>query len=177
MSETLYPERSRCRTCRKKFGTAVLDGMFCSYSCAKKPTPSKNVKDAPRHCKREVNGKWDWKRKYLCEQHVPEKLLADPATNVYRCDYCRYLHVGHSRILPTQEEKLRRLVDGPETLGSVIQRVREQKNIDKKTLAKILKCPAIRITEIERGDHNIDARVLFGLTRALSLKIEVIATS
>ena len=174
MAEKLYPERLRCKACRKNLDRIVIDGLYCSYTCAKLPTPSPKIADAPRHCKREVNGVWDWKKKFRWDGEVPQRLRDDPATNVYLCDYCHFKHVGHSRVLPVDNEKLRRTVADMKTLGSVIQRAREKKGLDKKVLAKVLKVPAIRITEIEAGDPKSNVQVLFAILAKLRITVELI---
>jgi hypothetical protein len=174
MSEMLFPKRSRCKTCKKKLDSTVLKGLFCSYKCAEHPAPSPNVSAAPRHCKREVNNVWSWKTKYRFEQEVPEKWRNDPATNIYLCDYCLNLHIGHSRVKPEDVSKLRRVVSDEVTLGSVIQRRREQLNWDKKVLAKVLKVPVIRLTEIEAGNPKMDVSVLFKVLQKLRLTVEFI---
>lgn len=174
MATLLFPERTRCASCRKKLDRVVLDGQYCSYKCAGAPEPAKDLDQVPRHCKRQVGAQWGLKTKYRYEGEVPQKLRDDPATNVYRCDYCHFLHVGHSRLQAGTPEKLRRLVSDPQTLGSVILRVRESKGIDKRVLAKALKVPAIRITEIERGDAKVDSSVLFQVLYALRISVELI---
>lgn len=174
MATTLYPTRTRCFACRKKLDDVIIDGMFCSYKCAKVKAPSQKVADAPRHCKREVGGKWDFKTRYTHEEAVPLKWRQDPATNIYRCDYCHYLHIGHSR--PQQDiplEKLSRTVRDIETLGSVIKRMRETKNWDKKVLAKKLNVPIIRITEIEESNPKMNVEVLFKVLQALRLTLNL----
>jgi ribosome-binding protein aMBF1 (putative translation factor) len=174
MSETLFPERLRCKTCRKKLEDTVLNGMFCSYRCVPAPAPSPSVSVAPRHCKREVNSVWSFKTKYRYEKEVPEKLRNDPATNIYRCDYCLFLHVGHSRVKPEDATKLRRVVHDETILGSVIQRRREQLNWDKKRLAHDLNVPMIRITEIENNSPKMSVHVLFKVMNRLKLTVEII---
>ena len=97
MAERLYPDRTRCKKCSKGLnGTPVVDGLYCSYRCASIPAPSTKVDEAPRGCKRQIDGKWGFKTRYKYEAEVPQRLRDDPATNVYRCDYCHNLHVGHN---------------------------------------------------------------------------------
>lgn len=172
MAEILYPKRLRCKTCRKNLETTVLDGLYCSYRCAKLPQPSKNIADAPRHCKRAINNVWGWKTKYRYEGEVPEKLQKDPGTNIYRCDSCHFLHVGHSRV-EESSVSLKRFVQDEKTLGSVILRYREQKNISKKDLAKSLKIPVIRLTEIETGNPKMNVTMLFMVLNKLRLTVEI----
>jgi hypothetical protein len=171
MSEKLYPERQRCASCRKKLEETVLDGKYCSYSCAGITPPSANVDLAPRFCKREVSGKWSFKARFRAESEVPQKLQDDPATNIYRCEYCHFLHVGHSRPAEFTREKLRRTVSDTETLGSVIKRAREAKGIDIKILAKRLKVPAVRLKEIEEGNPKMDVGVLMHVIYALRIQM------
>lgn len=172
MAEILYPKRMKCKTCRKGLNKTVLDGLYCSYKCANLPQPSDDIAQAPRHCRRAINGVWGWKTRFRYENEVQEKLRLDPATNIYRCDYCHFLHVGHSRPdeAPTQ---LKRTVTDIQTLGSVILRYREQKNISKKDLAKMLKVPLIRITEIENGDPKLNPTILFAVLYKLRLTVEI----
>lgn len=174
MAITLYPTRTRCFTCRKKLEQTILDGMFCSYACAQVKAPSTKIDLAPRHCKREVSGKWDFKTKYTHEAAVPLKLRQDPATNIYRCDYCRFLHVGHSR--PQAEipvGKLSRTVRDLETVGSVVTRMRIQRKMEKKDLAKRLKVPTIRITEIEEANPDMRVDILFRALDALRITVNL----
>lgn len=171
VTETLYPERQRCKTCRKGFDKIILAGLYCSYKCGKYPLPAKNVDEAPRSCKRQVNGKWDYKTKYVFPDQVPDKFKQDSTTNIYLCDNCRTWHIGHSR--PEEYESLTRYVNSYKELGSVIQRHRETLQVDKKVLAKTLKIPAIRITELENGEPDVSLSVLFKVLEALKLKISI----
>ena len=171
MTIETYPQRQRCKTCRKKFGSLVLAGLYCSYSCGNFPSPAANVADAPRGCKREANGRWDYKTKFLYEDQVPEKYRKDASTNIYLCDNCRMYHIGHSR--PETLEALVRYVNTMEELGSVVQRYRESLNISKKTLAIKLKIPAIRITELEEGSKKTSVDTLMKVLGILHLKISL----
>lgn len=174
MTQMIFPARQRCKSCRQKLDKVVLSGLYCSYKCALSSEPSQNIEDTPRGCKRQVGDRWDWKAKYRHEGEVPERLRLDPATNIYCCENCLFLHVGHSRLQPVDVEKLRRTVHDEEVLGSVIRRRREQLGWEKARLAKDLKVPAIRITEIENGEKKIDVSVLFKLMHRLKLTVEII---
>jgi transcriptional regulator with XRE-family HTH domain len=77
-------------------------------------------------------------------------------------------------VKPEDVSKLRRVVSDEVTLGSVIQRRREQLNWDKKVLAKVLRVPAIRLTEIEAGNPKMDVSVLFKVLQKLRLTVEFI---
>lgn len=170
MKTSLYPERTRCLTCRKKFVDTVLNGTFCSYPCAGSPAPSGRVGDAPRNCKREINGKWDFKTRFKAETEIPEKLRNDPATNIYRCNYCLFLHVGHSRPVEFTPEKLNRTITDLETLGTVISRARLQKKMSIKDLALRTKVPMVRIKELEEGNKNMRMDVLFRVLYILRIQ-------
>lgn len=170
----LFPARQRCKTCKKKLTTVVIDGLYDSYRCAKLPEPDRDVDKAPRHCKRMVNDTWGWKTKFKYEGEVPEKLRNDPATNIYRCDYCHYLHVGHSRVNTELPERLRRTVISFDVLASVITRVREQRNLTVPQVAKILKVPATRIKEIESGSPKANPVIMFQLMKFFRLTLEII---
>ena len=174
MTETLFPVRQRCKRCRKKLESIVLNGIHCSYRCALHPEPPATLEATPRQCKREVGGRWDYKTKFRSENEVPERLRADPGTNIYRCDNCLFLHVGHSRVKEEDKSKLRRTVYEMKTLGSVIQRRRDELNWDKKRLASDLGIRPIRITEIERGDAEIDGVALFKILARLKIVVELI---
>lgn len=172
--EACYPTRQRCKTCRKSFKENVLGGLYCSYKCGNYPSPAKNITDAPRGCKREVNGKWDYKTRFRSESEVPKKYQDDPSTNIYECDNCHMYHIGHSRVETVdKEERLVRYVTNLKELGSVISRYMESKKIDKKVLAKKLKIPAIRITEIQEGSTKATAYNLMLLLNELHLRIEI----
>lgn len=171
VNKDFYPTRQRCKTCRKKLEKVVVAGQFCSYKCGKFTEPAKTIGEAPRGCKRQVDGRWDYKTRFLFPEQVPEKFQQDPTSNIYLCDNCRTWHIGHSR--PEEYESLTRYVNSFEELGSVIQRHRETMKVDKKDLAKLLKVPAIRITEIENGDSKASIVVLFKVLEALKLKISM----
>lgn len=47
----LYPERQRCRNCRRYFAFEVVLRQYCSDECAGRPPRSSNVEDLPRSCR------------------------------------------------------------------------------------------------------------------------------
>lgn len=173
MKEKLYPERTKCKKCRKTLNSVVIDGLYDSYTCAGLPAPENNVEKAPRHCKRMIDNRWGWKTKYRSADEVPVHLSSDPATNIYVCDNCHFLHVGHSKVQSYKPEKLKRSVWDMKTLGSVLQRRREQRNLDKKFVASKIKTSVIRITEIENGSPASDVKTLFNLIHFLHLNVEI----
>lgn len=169
--QTLFPQRQRCSKCRKKLEKVVVSGMYCSYSCAGVPAPSRNVDDAPRPCKRQINGQWDFKKRYRCEEEVQKKLRDDPGTNIYRCEYCYHLHVGHSRPDPLSREKLSRKVGDADLLGDVLKRMREDKRYTVKQLATKLNVPQIRIKEVEEGSDKAHLDVAVRMVYALGCSL------
>lgn len=171
MAVKLYPERMRCQKCSKKLETTVLAGLYCSYKCGGFPEPFKKVEDAPRGCRLERDGKWIWKQKYRAEIEVPQKLQNDPATNIYRCSHCQFLHVGHDRALGTEKA---RLIKDAETLGTVLTRIREEKNLTRKQVGDRLKVRPIRIKEIEENNETINTEVLFKLVKFYKAKIQIL---
>lgn len=171
MSEKLFPERQRCAGCRKKLENLVVNGMHCSYACAKAKTPTANVDKAPKECKRIVAGVWDFKKRYRSESEVPLKLRQDPGTNIYRCQHCLHLHVGHSRPDAFTREKLHRVVGNLETLGSVLMKMREEKGWDVKRLATHLKVPQARIKEIEAGERAARMDIAFAALYAVGIRV------
>ena len=176
MAVKLYPERIRCAKCRKSLGTdgVVVDGIYCSYICAGIRAPSRKVDDAPRSCKRLVNGTWGYKHRYTHEGEVPSKLRLDPNTNIYRCDYCHHLHVGHSSPDPIKLEKTNRMVGDIGTFGSVLKRMRIQKKWTVERLAAYLKVPQVRILEIEQGHAKANLSIAFDMLRVVGGKMHIV---
>ena len=78
-TKLVYPQRRRCA------------------SCAGVPAPADRPDEAPRECKTQRDGTWVFKRRYRCEQEIPDRIRDDPSTNWYRCSHCRHLHIGHDR--------------------------------------------------------------------------------
>lgn len=111
MSETLFPARERCKTCRKALGGnagPVLFGLYCSPKCAGIAEPSRDPAAAatPRECRTMRDGRWEWKRRYRSEGEIPGRLRDDPSTSWYWCDHCGHLHVGRTLVeLPRAENR------------------------------------------------------------------------
>lgn len=171
MAELLFPARQRCKNCSKKLEEIVLDGVYCSYKCIKLPAPARDVEKAPRSCRLERDGKWIWKQKYRYEGEVPQRLRNDPSTNVYRCEHCHFLHVGHDRALGTEQA---RLVRDSGTLGSTLLRARESRGETRKDVATKLKIRPIRIKEIEEADETVNTEVLFKLISYYRMKLNLL---
>jgi DNA-binding XRE family transcriptional regulator len=171
MADTLFPTRKRCKKCSKKLEAVVLEGLYCSYSCAGAPQPFSKPEQAPRGCRVERDGGWQWKQKFRYEGEVPAKLRQDPATNIYSCEHCRFLHVGHSRALGNE---ISRLVGDVATLASVLERARESRGKTKKQVAEALKVRPIRITEVEEGRPEASLEVVFKLVRYYRMKVQLL---
>jgi hypothetical protein len=89
--DSVWPERKRCRKCRRYFGPLVLDGKFCSYHCAGHDVPSIDPADWPRGHRRwdHPNIQWVEKVPYLSEE---EALRTGHRVRAYRCGYCLMWH-------------------------------------------------------------------------------------
>lgn len=175
--ERLFPDRKRCKTCGRALNTLVLKGQYDTYSCASMPQPGKNISTAPRSCKRSnPDGSWEWKKRYRYEGEVPKHLRDSPTVNIYNCEHCGCLHVGHSRVQP-ERERARGVLREYENLVTVVNKMLAQSPLPKREIAKRIGVPMIRITEIERGDTKIDAKALFALLYFLHLRLEVIEVS
>lgn len=171
MKTKLYPDRKLCKKCGKKLLTVVLDGLYCSYKCANVPIPSKNINDVPRECKTQRENKWVLKRKFRYKGEIPTKIINDPSTNVYNCNYCHFLHIGHDRPLGNETS---RIIRDFKTLGETFMKIREQRNETKKYVASKINVRPIRITEIEEAHVTVDMNVVFKLAEYYRIKITVL---
>lgn len=90
----LYPDRQRCRTCRRYFGFVVILRQWCSEECA---GVSYNLENAPRSCKvyRERLGGWIWKQTWWSERAVKRACRKKGAGSWYQCDGCWGYHLTH----------------------------------------------------------------------------------
>lgn len=168
MTENTFPQRTRCKKCRKKLEQVVLDGLYCSYACAGLPRLL-SLEDAPRGCKRQdENQQWHWKKRYRFEGEVPQRQREDPSVNLYRCEHCRYLHIGHSRL--SDEPGFSKVIANPQDLGVTLRKMREAKGWTKKEVALRLKTRPIRITEIEEGSDALQLSILFVLLKHYNAK-------
>ena len=117
MAETMFPQRQRCKTCRKGLGQSAQDpvylGLYCTPRCAGVAAPATRPEDAPRECKTQRDGRWAWKRRYRSESEIPDKLRADPSTSWYTCSHCAHWHVGRTLVELKKAENrgLRRRAD------------------------------------------------------------------
>ncbi len=171
MAEVLFPIRKRCKNCGKSFGQTVIFGLFCCYKCAKIAEPSKTPENAPRECKTERDGKWEFKRRYRSVEEIPGKLKEDPSSSFYSCQHCGNLHIGHSRInLKTETQ---RVFSSREDLVDVLVKARGK--ADLKTVAKAAGILPIRLRELENPQSDrVDLEALFKVLRFYGLKLSVV---
>lgn len=168
MAETEYPARTRCKTCRKAFGTHVLSGLYCSYRCAGHPEPTRDPAKAPRECAYVRDGKPVFKRKFRCEGEIPADLRAKPDVSVYRCSHCLYLHTGTA---VAREMKQQRTVYSMADLAEVLTKARGKAT--RTTVAGVAGVRPIRIKEIEECAERIDPEALFALLKLYRMPLSV----
>lgn len=168
MAETTYPERQRCKTCGHGFKTHVLNGLFCSYKCAKHPEPTRDVTKAPRECAYPRGEEIVWKRKFRCESEIPESIRSKPDVSVYRCSHCLYLHTGTA---------VARTVKASKSIGSVAELsevlVKARGKADRKVVAKAAGVLPIRVKEWEEGAAKADPAALFALLKLYRISLSV----
>lgn len=82
----LYPQRRRCRACRRYFGFAVVLRMYCSQQCAGTPGLP-GVDTLPRSCRvLKFNPiRWEEKKSFLSSR-LAEKTARTYRVRAYVCD-------------------------------------------------------------------------------------------
>lgn len=172
MAEILFPERQRCKACGKKLDSLVILGLYDSYRCAKMAPPASTPEEAPRECRTERDGKWQWKRRYRSVSEIPLKLREDPSTNWYwDTSSCGHLHIGHSRI--NLERESHRVVGDRAALADTLLKARGKAT--HKQVAEIAGIRPIRLKELEDPKCNsIDLDALFKVLSVYKLKLGVI---
>lgn len=168
MVETLFPERQRCKTCRGSFKSHVLNGLYCSYKCAKHPLPTTDAAKAPRECAYPRDGSAVFKRKFRCESEIPNTIMSKPDVSVYRCSHCLYLHTGTA---VARTVKASKSVGTWSELAEVLTKARG--GADRKVVAKAAGILPIRIKELEDGTAKVDPDALFALLRVYRLSLSV----
>lgn len=160
MSEMLFPHRQRCRACGKTLGAdraPVYRGMFCTPRCAGMAEPASSPQLAPRECRTQRDGTWVWKRRYRCEDEIPDRLRDDPSTSWYVCGHCGHLHVGHTRM---GEAEALRMFNSPDDLRDYLVKMRGHATI--KQVATAAGVRPIRLRELEEGvGHPENLETLF----------------
>lgn len=151
MSEKLFPERQRCKTCGKAMGKpehpTVFFGLYCTPRCAGIAVPSTLVQNAPRECKTQRDGVWSFKRKYRSVGEIPDRLREDPSTSWYWCSHCGHLHIGHTRM--GEAEQFRMFDDLDTDLPDLLIKLRG--GATHRQVAEVAGVRPIRIKELESG--------------------------
>lgn len=174
MAEKLFPERQRCKGCSKSLGASgapVLLGLFCTPRCAKMAEPPTDPAKAPRECKTERNGKWEFKRRYRSESELPGKLRDDRNTTIYSCQSCGHYHLGHSRINLANETSS---VLG-DRAGLAQFLVKSRGHATHKQVAQVAGIRPIRLKELEDPEFATpDLNALFAVIPLYQIKLAVV---
>lgn len=157
--ETVFPERKRCRACARALGqdgAPVLLGLFCGATCAGMPEPVSRASDAPRECRTERDGVWQFKRRYRSVAEIPGRLREESSASWYWCTgHCGHLHIGHSRIDLNREQF--RMLQSPADLADLLVKLRGKAT--RKEVAAVAGVRPIRIKELEEGAGHPDGMV------------------
>lgn len=164
MSETLFPQRQRCKKCRKELGAqgaGVFLGLFCTARCASMAEPATDPAQAPTECKTKREGVWVFKRKYRSLGEIPAKIRDDRTVSHYWCtNSCGNLHIGHSRI-NLDTEQFRMFTDRAD-LSDFLVKSRGQAT--HKQVATVAGIRPIRLKELEDPAFpNPDLNALFAV--------------
>lgn len=174
MAEKLFPERQRCKGCGKGLGAAgapVWLGLFCAAKCAKMAEPITDPNKAPRECKTERGGKWEFKRRYRSESELPGKLRDDPLTSIYSCPNCGHYHLGHSRINLANETSS--VLGDRAVLAGFL--VKSRGKATHKQVAEVAGIRPIRLKELEDPEFiSPDLPALFKVLAAYRVKLAVV---
>ncbi|HEU5223060.1 MAG TPA: hypothetical protein VFU07_05190 [Candidatus Lumbricidophila sp.] len=176
MSETLFPARTRCKSCRKALGAnnaPVLRGLYCSPKCAgvTAPSPDPEHPNTPRECRTQYDGKWVFKRRYRSVAEIPARISDDPSTSSYWCGHCGHLHVGRTLVeLPrAQNRGLRNRSDLADLL------VKARGHATHKQVGDAAGIRPIRVKEWEDASNDSPSLLaLFGLLRVYRLDLAAV---
>lgn len=159
MAEMMFPERQRCKACSKGLGAAgapVFLGLFCSPRCAGLAQLHPDPARAPRECKTERDGRWEFKRRYRSVGEIPVKIREDASVSHYWCtNHCGHLHIGHSRIDLNKEQF--RMLQGPDDLADLLVKLRG--HATHKQVAEVAGIRPIRLKELEEGKGHPESIV------------------
>lgn len=101
----LFPERRRCRRCRKYFGFQVILRLYCSYECAGLDPEPFSADSLPRCCRTWDHRlrRWKPKRMFWSEYEACKFCKGKHLRYVwYRCDGpegCGLWHIATNREL------------------------------------------------------------------------------
>lgn len=164
-TERLFPERQRCKSCSKGLGAdgaAVFLGLFCTPRCAGLAPLYTDAARAPRECRTERGGRWEFKRRYRSDIEIPEKIRADASTSWYWCtNHCGSLHIGHSRLDLDREQF--RMLSGEADLADLLVKLRGAAT--RKQVAEVAGIRPIRLKELEEPGtaERVDLGALFAV--------------
>ena len=167
-AEKLFPERQRCKSCSKGLGAnraPVYLGLYCTPKCAGLPALFEDVARAPRGCKTERGGRWEWKARYRSDVEIPGNIRAEASSSWYWCtNHCGHLHIGHSRIDLTKEQF--RMLKDPADLADLLVKLRG--NATRKQVAEVAGIRPIRLKELEEPgtSDRVDLGALFAVLGA-----------
>lgn len=175
MAETLFPQRQRCKSCGKglgKQGQPVYLGLYCTLKCGSLVEPVQDPEMAPRECKTQRDGRWEFKRRYRSEHEIPQRLRDDPSVNWYWCNgSCHHIHIGHSRIDLATEQY--RMLSNPADLADYLIKARGKAT--RKQVAEVAGIRPIRLKELEEPGtaERIDLEALFKVIALYQARIGV----
>lgn len=109
-----------------------------------------------------------FKRKFRCEQEIPDTIMSKPDVSVYRCKHCLYIHTGTAVARTVKESKS---VGSWDELSEVLVKARGK--ADRKTVAKVAGILPIRLKELEEGAAKVDPEALFKVLRLYKLSLSV----
>ena len=171
--ERLFPDRQRCKACKKGLGVDGADvpfGLFCSTRCAGLAELHTDPSRAPKECKTERNGRWEFKRRYRSVGEIPARLRDDASANHYWCQHCGSLHIGHSRIRLDNEAF--RMLQSTADLGDLLVKLRGAAT--HKQVAAVAGVRPIRLKELEAGTpHPESLATLFKVLAAYRTRLGV----
>lgn len=107
-----------------------------------------------------------FKRRYRCEQEIPDKLRQDPSTNWYTCSGCGHLHIGHTRMGQAEQ-----FVMFPDRAALATSLVKLRGRATHKQVAQVAGIRPIRIKELEAESGPFDVASLFALLKVYRVKL------
>lgn len=96
ISELLYPERQRCRICRRYFDFVVILRQYCSRSCAGLPEQPE-TDETPRKCRVRIGGVWYPKAVFFAPDEADRAVKRNGKSHYYLCeppDGCGMYHLA-----------------------------------------------------------------------------------
>lgn len=176
MAEKKYPERSRCKGCRKGLDKdyPVYRGLYCSVECGGLSPVVEEVEAAPRCCRTMRDGRWLFKVRYKAKSMIPARVKDDPSTNVYWCENCHHLHVGRTLVAEgTVPRAANRGLRSRADIADVLTKARGTGT--HRVVAALAGVRPIRIKEWEDASFdNPSLNALFALCRVYRIDLAVV---